>query len=240
MKNTYISKEIITYLYLPIIIDLYLIINFILLQTNNYCNTEGCGLTKSLLNIDQSYLYILSILGFSFLSILGYLSLFKNINFSGITNEILLKIFNIILFCIVSMESIFISFLYLSTSKLCIICMFFYILILINLIFVSLLNNRFHYLIIIPSIIIALSFLKINNEKQFVFTNNILLINENNNELEVLLKNKNINYIKDDYKKYLNLVNTFELDSLPILILKDNNNNIVIINSEEKIKDYLK
>ncbi len=80
----------------------------------------------------------------------------------------------------------------------------------------------------------------INNEKQFVFTNNILLINENNNELEVLLKNKNINYIKDDYKKYLTLVNTFELDGLPILILKDNNNNIVIINSEEKIKDYLK
>lgn len=239
--KTYISKELLSYIYMPIIVNIYLIINFILLKTNNYCNTTGCGLTKNLLNIDQSYLYILSISGFSFLLILGYLSLFKKINFSGITNEILLKIFSISLFCIVSIESIFISYLYIYTEQMCIVCMFFYILILIHLLLVTFLNHKFEYLLIILSIIIALSLIKYNKESNLVINKTILLVeNINNNyEIETKLKDNNVKFTKEDYKNYLSIINNFELDNLPILIYKDKDNNVFILNNESKILNQL-
>lgn len=229
------SKEKLSYLYFPILISIFLFVNLILLQTNNYCNTTGCGITKTILNIEQYQLYLLSLFIFGIIIIFSYLYLFKN-------KTIFKSFINIILLTLLISETIFFSYLYIYSKEICIICFIFFSLLLINNIMIFSINKTFEYLIIVPAIFITLSILKIENKNNYVIDNTILLFNDKNqelNDIKTLLENKNIIFKENHYNQYLDIINKFELDSLPILILK-HDNNIIILKSKEEIVNYLK
>lgn len=228
-----------THIYIPIITIIYLIVNTYLLLTNSYCNTSGCGATKSIINIEQKYLYFLAIFSFIILIILGFLINKKNTNK---INNISLKLFNVIILSLLIIETIFITYLYFYTKEFCIICLGFYILLLINNLFVFKLYNQFQNLIIIVMIIIGMSILKIENKKVKI-NNTILLYDNKENKDYLYLKGKfdfyNMKYDEDKYTNYLDILDSFNIQTLPILIVKEDDK-IVILESKEKINKYIK
>jgi len=225
-----------THIYLPILTILYLLVNIFLLFTNKYCNTSGCGATKTILNIEQKELYFLAIFIFIILVILGFLINKKN------ENKIALKLFNIILFSMLVVETIFISYLYYYTKEFCIICLGFYSLLVINNLLVFKLYNQFQYFLIIPAIVIGLSIIKIENKEVYINKTTLLYDNKNSDkyiELKKKLDFYKYDYNEEKYTEYLNLLNSFNIETLPVMIIK-NDDKIIILESLENINKYVK
>lgn len=215
MKN-----ERLIYLYIPIVILVYLLLNIILIKTGSaICQSNGCEATKTILSIDTNLLYSLGSLGAIGLIITGFLYLKKEINNN---------LFKLILFGMFLFETILLSYLILKTNEICWICLGFYILLCINLILLTINEKEdvLKILFYISIIFIAMFILDIRNQPNEITNKYTILGSESCKfckETKEKLKELNIEFKEEDYKNYKDTLKMLNINSIPVLIIKENN-----------------
>ncbi|MGK0255782.1 MAG: glutaredoxin/uncharacterized membrane protein [Arcobacteraceae bacterium] len=229
-------QEHFSYRFMPMIILSYLFINLYLIMIGaTWCKSEGCEVSESLLNIEQTELYGLAIAGFTGLLLLG-INILKN------NNEKLKKLYGFGIFAIMVCETILLSYLYFKTGTLCISCFIFYSLVVINFILLDVKDKK---VFIIPFIIMAIALLDLDvhtKSNESISAQYTLLQSESCvhcKEVKSFLKENNIDYIKEDYTKYDGLFSSLNITQIPVLIVKNNKNNLLILNGVSEINKYL-
>lgn len=223
-------------IFLPVLTFLYLIFNSI---AGALCETNGCSITKTLLNIEQEYLYLIAIFTYTILIFIG--SILRKYYF-----DFMVKLFDFILFNVLICETILISYLYLKTGEICLICTGFYILVLLNYVCFNLTFKSNMKILSVFFIIVTLSLIKLEDNVQEGKINNsdnkyILLQSEKCeycNKVKEYLKDNNIEYTKEDYIKYKELMNNLDFNVIPVLIIKNSKENIQILNGYKEILKY--
>ena len=218
-------------IYLPTLFFLYITIETILkLNHSSLCHSTGCLLADNLLKFDSLYLNYIGIAISIVIAIIGWLSYKKSIDE---------KVFYLILFASLTFETIMLGYQYFVSPEMCVFCMGIY-----AFLFVMLLSSSWRYflvaLFILPSSIIALSFLAIPKSEAFVLKNGNYLIQsptcEHCKKVKLYLKENSISFTKlaiDDIEAR-NFVTFLNFSSIPILIVKDGKN-VKIVNGDSDI-----
>lgn len=229
-------KNHLTYRFMPMIILSYLFINLYLIMIGStWCQSEGCEVSKSLLKIAQTDLYTLAIVSFGVLLFIG-LKILK-------TDSAKLKeLYKLGVFAIMICETIFLSYLYFKTQTLCITCFIFYLLVIINYIMIDPKDKK---VLIIFFIIAALGLLKldVNTKSNPSIDAKYTLLQsptcEHCKKVKSFLKENNIAYTKEEYSKYSGLFSSLNITKIPVMIVKNNENNLLILNGVSEISQYL-
>lgn len=230
------TKNHLTYRFMPMIILSYLFINLYLTMIGStWCKSEGCEVSKSLLNIEQTDLYSLAIIAFGVLLLVG-LKIIK-------ADDIKLKVFyKFSVFTIMVCETILLGYLYFKSGTLCISCFIFYVLVIINYL---LLDIKSKNIFVIPFILAAIAVLDldVNTTSNVSVTSHYTLLQsetcEHCKKVKEYLKDNNIKYKKEDYAKYSGLFSSLNITKIPVLIVKNNENNLLILNGVSEITNYL-
>jgi glutaredoxin len=228
MKN-----ERIIYLYIPIIILLYLLVNLILIKTGStICQSNGCEATKSLLSIDTNLLYSLGNLGAISLIITGFLYLKK---------ELSNNLFKLILIGMFLFETVLLSYLILKTNEMCWICLGFYSLLVINLILLSLKEKEdlLKYLFFISIIFIAMFILDIRKQPNEIKNKYTIIGTESCKfckETKEKLKELKVEFKEENYDNYKDTFKMLNIKSIPVLIIKEEDSWKIIEGKENIIK----
>jgi len=216
---------------IPFVIVIYIVSNIIMtLLDITICESNGCTLSKEIINI--SYLE-LNFIGLAYAIILLVLSI---LNHKYLKQFALLGILT---------ETILISMLYLLTSELCLFCLGFYSLLILNYIVNQKEYKLDEMIIYVIGILIALTIINFNSN-----TPNIkpLNIQDNKNyliqsktckhckEIKEYMEGKNIEYIKIEVKEVMSLLETLNITTIPVLIKKEESV-ITIYKSKQSIKD---
>lgn len=221
---------------MPMIILSYLFINLYLIMIgSSWCQSEGCEVSKSLLNIEQADLYYLAIGAFGVLLLTG-LKILK-------TDSIKLKeFFKFSVFTIMICETVLLSYLYFKSGTLCISCFIFYLLVICHYL---LLNIKSKNILVIPFIIatIAILDLNVNTTSNDSINSKYTLLQsqtcEHCKKVKEYLKDNSIEYKKEDYAKYSGLFSSLNITKIPVMIVKNNENNLLILNGVSEITNYL-
>lgn len=185
------------------------------------CETDGCTIATSLIKINPEYLYIAAFI--FFISLIICLIKFR-------------EYFNLVLYSGVVFESLLFSNLYFIHNEICIECFkMISLLILIGLI------SNFKY-ILLPISIFSASYLLNPIGEDIEFNNKYTLITKEDcphckNAKEYLQK-QNINYSEINYKQATKFLNTFNIKSVPVLVLKKERS-IEVINGDINIEQCL-
>lgn len=221
---------------MPMIILSYLFINLYLIMIgSSWCQSEGCEVSKSLLNIDQTELYALAIGAFGVLLITGLNILKKD-------SSKLKKFYKFSLFTIILCETILLSYLYFKSGTLCISCFIFYLLVIINYLILDIKSKN---IFVIPFLIASIGLLDldvITTPNESINSKYTLLQSENCEhclKVKEYLKDNTIEYKKEDYAKYSGLFSSLNITKIPVMIVKNNENNLLILNGVGEITDYL-
>lgn len=229
-------KEKIGYIILPVITLVYLLINFYMVKHNiTLCQTDGCSLTKSFLKIDVSLLYTLSIIVYIFM-IISYLLNLRSI-------------FKLFLFNVFVAESILIFLFYKQTGEVCLVCLCFYSLILINLLFLLFSNKKEYFSITLLLVSLIINFIILETKILPNKINNNILIEPISkkyviigsetcsfcNKLKSKMNELNIEYEVRDYHNYENTLKLLNIKNIPVLLIKDDETNFRLIYGEETI-----
>jgi len=228
-------KQYFTYKFMPLIILSYLFINLYFVMTgSSWCESEGCEVSKSLLKIEQTELYSLAIAVFLVLLIVGT-------NILKQESLILKKFFAFTLFTVMICETILLGYLYFKSGTLCISCFIFYLLVIINFT----LMGKSVKILVIPFILVALALLDLdvsNSENKSLDSKYTLLqstVCPHCAEIKSFLDEKEITYKKENYEDYNGLFSALNITKIPLLLVKNNENNIVILNGVNEIKKYI-
>ena len=214
----------------------YLFINLYLIMIgSSWCKSEGCEISKSLLLIEQTDLYTLAIAAFGTLMIVGIKILQ--------TDSVKLKEFyKFSIFTIMVCETILLSYLYFKTGSLCVSCFIFYLLVIVNYLLIDIKSKK---VFVIPFIIasFALLNLDVNTTSNESLSNKYTLLQSSTckhcKEVKEYLKTNNIEYKKEDYTKYSGLFSSLNIKKIPVMIVKNNQNNILILNGVNEIKEHM-
>jgi len=221
---------------MPMIILSYLFINLYLIMIgSSWCQSEGCEVSKSLLNIEQTDLYTLAIVAFGVLLITG-LNILK-------TDSLKLKEFyKFSIVTIMICETILLSYLFFKSGTLCISCFIFYVLVIINYLLLDIQSKK---IFVIPFIIATIGLLDLNidTKSNESITSRYTLLQSENCEhckkIKEYLKDNSIEYRKEEYTKYSGLFSSLNITKIPVMIVKNNENNLLILNGVSEITDYL-
>jgi len=229
------TKRYLSYRFMPMIILSYLFINLYLVMTGStWCKSEGCEVSKSLLNIEQTELYTLAIGAFLVLLIIGINILKKG----SIQLE---KLYRFGIFTVMICETILLGYLYLKSGTLCISCFIFYLLVIINFILLGNITKLF----LLPFILVALALLDfdVSSSSNKSLTSKYTLLQsevcEHCKEVKAFLNENEIKYAKEDYTLYSGLFTSLNITKIPLLLVKNNENNILILNGVSEIKRYI-
>jgi uncharacterized membrane protein len=201
---------------------------------STWCKSEGCEVSKSLLTIEQTELYSLAIGVFLVLLIIG-IKILKN------GSEKLENLYKFGIFTMMICETILLGYLYFKSGTLCISCFVFYLLIIINFVMIG--NST--KLLLIPFILVSLSLLDLNvstaSNKSLTAKYTLLQseVCEHCKEIKKFLNENKITYIKEDYTLYSGLFSSLNITKIPLLLVKNNENNILILNGVSEIKTYI-
>ncbi len=185
------------------------------------CETDGCTIANSLIKLNPEYLYISAFLFFIALIII----LFKFKEF-----------FNVVLYSGIVFESLLFSNLLFVHNEICIECFK-----MISLLIILGLISNFKY-IFLPIAIFSASFLLNPIGEEIKFNSKYTLITKENcphciNAKEYL-KKQNIEYSEINYKNATQFLNTFNIKSVPVLVLKKEKS-IEVINGDMNIEQCL-
>ena len=226
-----------TYRFMPMIILSYLFINLYLIMIgSSWCKSEGCEISKSLLLIDQTDLYTLAIAAFGILMFVG-------IKILQTDSAKLKEFYKFSIFTIMICETILLSYLYFKTGSLCISCFIFYLLVILNYLLIDIKSKKVY---VIPFIIasFALLDLNVNTISNESLSNKYTLLQSSTckhcKEVKEYLKTNNIEYKKEEYSKYSGLFSSLNITKIPVMIVKNNENNVVILNGVSEILQYMK
>lgn len=240
-------KSVLSYVMLPLITLLYLVINLYMLKNNIViCESNGCSLTKTILKVEPEILYYISISVYIFILILSY------INYKKLIFLIILNIFIFETYLIYKFFSI--------TNEYCLICLGFYSLIILNLLMIIIMdikktlngNKK-----VIKYILLFVLF----NFIGFYILNKYILLEEQNkvNNIQIITKKytilgtneckfckklkdklikENIDFETRDYYDYENTLKLLGIKQIPVLIVK-NNDNFEFVYGEDKINEKL-
>lgn len=222
---------------MPMIILSYLFINLYLIMIgSSWCQSEGCEISKSLLNIDQTDLYSVAIVAFG-------IFLFTGLKILKTDSEKLKIFYKFSIFTVMISETILLSYLYFKSGTLCISCFIFYTLVIINYIFLDFKNKN---IFVIPFIVATISLLdlNVNTSSNDSISDKYTLLQsdkcEHCKEVKAYLQENSIVYNKEDYSKYSGLFSSLNITKIPVLIVKNNENNLLILNGVSEIFNYLK
>jgi glutaredoxin len=200
----------------------------------SWCKSEGCEVSKSLLNIEQTDLYSLAIIAFGVLLLVG-LKIIK-------TDSVRLKeFFRFSILVIMLCETILLSYLYFKSGTLCISCFIFYLLVISNYL---LLNLKSKNIFVIPFLIACMAVLdlNVNTTSNDSITSKYTLLQsescEHCKKVKTYLKENSITYKKEDYAKYSGLFSSLNITKIPVLIVKNNENNLLILNGVSEITNH--
>ena len=221
---------------MPMIILSYLFINLYLIMIgSSWCKSEGCEVSKSLLNIEQTELYSLAIVAFGVLLLSG-LKILKN------DSSTLKEFYKFSIFTVVICETILLTYLFLKSGTLCVSCFIFYLLVIINYILV---DSKSLKIFVIPFIFAAMSLLDLNSSttsNESISAKYTLLQSEtceHCKKVKEYLQTNTITYQKEDYSKYSGLFSSLNITKIPVMIVKNNENNLLILNGVSEITNYL-
>jgi len=230
------NKKHFTYRFMPMIILSYLFINLYLIMIGStWCQSEGCEVSKSLLNIEQTDLYYLAIGAFGVLLLTGL----KILKTDSTKHK---EFFKFSLFTIMICETILLSYLYFKSGTLCISCFIFYILVIINYLLIDIKSKN---IFVIPFLIASIALLDLNvntNSNESISSKYTLLQSptcEHCKKVKEYLKVNSIEYTKEDYAKYSGLFSSLNITKIPVMIVKNNENNLLILNGVSEITEYL-
>jgi glutaredoxin len=230
------KRSHLSYRFMPMIILSYLFINlYLILIGATWCKSEGCEVSKSLLNIEQTELYTLAIIAFGILLFIGLRILKTN-------SEQLKELYKLGIFAIMICETIFLSYLYFKSGTLCISCFIFYSLVIINYILIDPKDKK---VFIIFFIIAAMALLNLDGNAKSnpsISAQYTLLQSESCEhckKVKEFLKENIIEYKKEDYANYDGLFSSLNITQIPVLIVKKNENNLIILNGVSEIIQYL-
>lgn len=239
------------FLWMPLIIIVFLTINLLgVVFDFTICESDGCEASKSLLKINQSILYILALIGFVFLTIVGNYNIKTNFSLKP-----MIRMFNYFLGLILICETVLITYLIVKTGEICTICSIFYSLIWVNFIITSHFNSidekelkeqtiNFKFILLCVGLIVLIlhMILDIKSDKDIKTIQNkyTLLQSESCSHCKATkeyLKNKNIEYSKERFEDYIGLFNTLNIKTIPVMVVKEDDK-IVILNGENQVKNY--
>jgi glutaredoxin/uncharacterized membrane protein len=222
---------------LPILLWIYLAIEtYLKLHHTSLCGEVGCKLAGELLNFNPLYLNYVGLVAILVLALVGFLS---------IKRDIFEKIFFLILYSAIAFESTIIIYQFIANPQICIFCLGIWS----SLITIAILSNPKNSILIL-SIIVAISLglnsLGIYKNSAYVVKNETYLIQSKTcphcKKVKKYLKEKNIKYnpisIKEanarGFLKFLNI------ESIPVLILKERYNTHIIQGDREILKYFKK
>lgn len=190
------------------------------------CETDGCAIADSLLKIDSSILYI-----FAFLFFVGLIAI-KNLKIFSFLKDY----FNILFYSGLAFEIVLFSNMFFVYGEFCKECAkMVALLIIIGLV----LDPK---KIFIPIAIAVAMFILNPIEEEVSFTNELTLITKVDcpfcKEVKEYLNTNNIEYKEVNYKKTLGFLNSFEIKSVPALVLKKDNQ-IKILKGKSTIKECI-
>jgi len=221
---------------MPMIILSYLFINLYSIMIGaSWCQSEGCEVSKSLLLIDQTDLYSIAIVAFAILLLIG-------IKILKTDSEKLKEFYEFSIFTIMICETILLSYLYFKSGTLCVTCFIFYILVIINYLLVSIKSKK---LFVIPFLIGSIGVLDLNvdtsSNKSLTAKYTLLQAEscEHCKKVKEYLKENSITYKKEDYSKYSGLFGSLNITKIPVMIVKNNEHNLLILNGVSEITSYL-
>lgn len=227
-------KEKIVYYILPLLTLVYLITNFYMYERNIIlCETGGCSLTKDFLKIETSTLYTLAIMIYILIISCSL------INFNMLFKFFLLNVF--------VAETIILFIFYKETNEICLICLGFYFLVSINLILMFFLNKKENFSIIFLTISLIVNFVileililprKNNNNIIPIETKYTILGTDTCkycNDLKRKMKDLKIEYDYRNYKDFNNTLKLLDIKNIPVLLVKEDNNNFRLIYGESDI-----
>jgi len=221
---------------MPMIILSYLFINLYLIMIgSSWCKSEGCEVSKSLLNIEQTELYGLAIISFGVLLLNG-LKILKN------DSSTLKEFYKFSIFAVMVCETILLTYLFLKSGTLCVSCFIFYLLVIINYILV---DTKSLKIFVIPFIFASMSLLDLNTSttsNESLSAKYTLLQSDNCEhckKVKEYLDTNTISYKKEDYTKYSGLFSSLNITKIPVMIVKNNENNLLILNGVSEITNYL-
>jgi len=230
------KKRYLSYRFMPMIILSYLFINlYFVMSGASWCKSQGCEISKSLLNIEQTELYTLAIGIFLFLLLVG-------INIIKKGSQTLEKVYNFGIFAVMLCETILLGYLYFKTGTLCISCFIFYILVIINFVMIGDISK----VLVIPCMLIALALLNLDvstsSNKSLESKYTLLQSSscEHCKEVKEFLDSNKIQYKKEDYTLYSGLFSSLNITKIPLMLVKNNENNILILNGVSQIEEYIK
>lgn len=228
-------KRHLSYRFMPMIILSYLFINLYFIMTGtSWCQSDGCSVSKTLLSIEQTDLYSLAIVVFAGLLLIGLNILKKD-------SKMLEDIYKFSIFTVMVCETILLSYLYLKTGTLCIVCFIFYLLVIINFMMIGNVTR----ILIIPFIFIAMMLLDLNTttSQNKPLTTKFTLIQseqcEHCKETKAFLDENKIKYEKVDFTSYSGLLSNLNINKIPLLIVKNSDDNILLLNGVSEIKNYM-
>ena len=228
-------KNHLSYRFMPMIILSYLFINLYLIMIgSSWCSSQGCEISKELLTIGQTDLYYLAIGAFGVLLITG-LKILK-------TDSIKLKEFyKFSVFTIMICETILLSYLYFKSGTLCWSCFVFYLLVIANYLLIDIKSTK---VFVIPFIVASFALIDLdssNPSNESLSQKYTLLQSPSCKhciEVKEYLKDNSINYKQEDYINYNGLFSSLNITKIPVLLVKKNDNNIIILNGVSEIIEY--
>jgi len=185
------------------------------------CKTDGCAIANSLIKIEGKWLYLIAILFFSFLFYI------KNTKINWLKNKFELLLFSGIIFEIIIFSNM--VFVYSEFCKEC-------AKMIILLITIGLVVNYKNMIFVIAAV--SAMFLLNPIEDKITFEEEKTLITKVDCphciKTKQYLKENNIKYKELNYKKAIGILNTFNIKTVPVLILK-NESEIKVISGDVKI-----
>ncbi len=185
------------------------------------CETDGCAIATSLIKLNPEYLYVAAFI--FFISLIISLIKFKDY-------------FNILLYSGIVFESLLFSNLVFVHNEVCIECFK-----MISLLIILGLISEFKY-IVLPIAIFSATYLLNPVAEEITFNSKYTLITKEDcphckNAKEYLQK-QNIEYSEVNYKQATKFLSTFNIKSVPVLILKKDKS-IEVINGDMNIEQCL-
>lgn len=230
-------KTKITYLLIPLIIIIYISLNiFFTVADIQICPSNGCAIAKTIINVSYIQLNILGALFASLLFILGFLYVKKQ-------NQKAKTFFELFLLLGVVCETILFSYLYLSTSEICLFCLGFLSFLLLN--FLLLPKENLKFLLLPLGVILSLSLIDMKSGKanSFVDKDGLYLIQSDSckycKKVKAFMGENSISFIKQDVKESMAFLQSLNIDTIPVLVEK-NDYEFKVIKGQAKIIDYLK
>jgi glutaredoxin len=189
------------------------------------CQTDGCLISNELIKIDSSLLYVFAFLFFSIL-----LVVFNKKTFVENLKE---EIF----YAGLIFESILFSYMFFIYNEFCIECAK-----MITLLIIIGFSINWKKMILFFSVISAIFILNPNKEKKlFKGEYNIITKNEcpHCKKVKKYFKENNIKYNEINVKESISFLNTFNIRTVPVLVILKNNS-IKIINGDLEIIKFVK